>query len=87
MENLFSNTKHKLSSKIKKMETLANKVSESAKKKLSDTSGQLLVDHAGWTCVIVVVIGLVLVLSYSWIQGTLWPAVQSKIMGLINYSG
>lgn len=72
---------------VDKIKVKANHTLAKTKDVLKDQSGQQLVDNAGWVAVIVVLIGVVLYASYPWLKDTLWPAVTSKIMGLLNFSG
>lgn len=85
--NQFEEKKKNVSYLIQQIKGASHKVATKAKYIMKDQSGQLLVDHAGWVAVILVIIGLFIYLSYPWLKNTVWPAIQTKIMGLINYSG
>ena len=54
---------------------------------LSDKSGQLAADHAGWIAVAFVLIGVVLYFTYPLYKDTVLPAIKDKFMGFLNYNG
>lgn len=58
-----------------------------AQEKLKEQSGQLLVDHAGWVAVIVLIIGVVIVFTLPTLKNDVLPAIKQKVMNLFTYNG
>lgn len=54
---------------------------------LTDKSGQLAADHAGWIAIAFVLIGVVLYFTYPLYKDTILPAIKDKFMGFLNYNG
>lgn len=54
---------------------------------LEDTSGQQLTEHAGWIVVIVVIILAAVAYCVPQVRTVLLPALSSKILNMINYTG
>lgn len=54
---------------------------------LEDTSGQQLTEHAGWIVVIILIVLAAVAYAIPQVRTTLLPALFSRIMNMINFTG
>lgn len=81
------NTKTKFFNLFQQAKEVAKTNAIKAKVMLTDKSGQLAADHAGWIAVAFVIIGAVLYFTYPLYKDTVLPAIRDKFMGFLNYNG
>ena len=76
--------KNKFNSTLTTLYIRAKHTTQDAAELLTDTSGQVVLEHTGWAILIVAVIAVVLLFVPQFIQNDLGTAIKAKIMEMFN---